>query len=108
LYIDQYFSHSIALTAFKRRCKSEDLLYIPADSKVAVFGQDWSARLITEELPFKGIRLINHVSQIENEQYVIIGYDYTNGPSYFSSVQKLEKRGYKLGRNLFLFQMLMP
>jgi hypothetical protein len=106
LAIEELFPHSIALVAGRRkRVDDEPILRLPRGS-VAILGNDWSGRWFARRYG-RPADVVDTVEQATEYHTIVLAYDYSRGPPYHTFVRALRDRGYELGRNLYLFQMLL-
>ncbi|CAK0760492.1 hypothetical protein WCLP8_3220005 [uncultured Gammaproteobacteria bacterium] len=101
------FPHSIALQARKGVPGQELLCPLPAGARLAILGDDWSGAWVARRLGLDRTHVVATMDQAANYDAVVIAYDYTCGIPYFRVARALMDKGFILGRNLYLFQMLI-
>jgi SAM-dependent methyltransferase len=108
LVVERLLPYSLALVARKGGVAAR-FERPPPNARVAVLGEDWSARYVKDALERKysyRVRCYGSVGDLGDCDAVVVAYDYTRAAPYHTAVQELEARGYELGTTLFLFQML--
>jgi hypothetical protein len=106
LEIEKIFPHSIALIAKRREGAGAASVLVPPTGSVAVFGHDWSGRWFARSFGSRA-NIVASIEEATKFETIILAYDYSRGPPYYTVVRILSERGYALGRNLYLFQMLV-
>lgn len=105
--IDRVYPHCIAIRASRQGPPVMDFSPFPAGSSVAILGQGWVSRWFARLLDHPKQRLAATTDQAATADIVVIAYDYTRAEPYYLATTSLEGRGFVLGKNLFLFQMLL-
>src|SRR5262249_11860898 len=103
LAIEQLFPHSISFVAAP--CTDCQVALRPPAGSIAILGNDWSGRWFATQFKHPA-DVIGSVEEATQYDSIILAYDYSAGRPYHEVVRVLGDRGYQLGRNLYLFQML--
>ena len=105
--IDCVFPHPIALRESRGSVAGGFSPTLAGGADVTILGSDWVGRWFASELNHPRQRIVESIDSAKNADVIVIAYDYTRGRPYYEVTADLSKHGYVLGRNLFLFQMLL-
>lgn len=103
-YVSNYYPYSIAIKLIKKRKKN--FLLLPRKKETIIYSirkNDYLANYFSKSIG--NYKITTNLHECLNKK-IIIAYSVENFlESYFKPILFFEKKGYKLGQNLFIFQM---
>jgi 2-polyprenyl-3-methyl-5-hydroxy-6-metoxy-1,4-benzoquinol methylase len=102
-----FYPHSIAFSV-KLKAGDDTKVNIPMGKPFAIIGNDWSCRWVCSQLNYLGdVRCVDDIAEVRSDDIIVIGHDHISGASYHVMVNYFVKSGRVLGKDIFLFQMLL-
>jgi len=98
-YINSIYPNSISFVASKKN-NYIDFNFL---KKFTFYNHDWHTKYVIKKMKLREYEIINEIDNLNNNNIIILSYDFTKNVPYYKSVIKFEKNGFIFGKNLFTY-----